>query len=93
MLVSQDFEALDDDILFILHKITVSDGVYETLIVLTRLLNNHEDKKIRDKYKLIDTNHGPYFPIESTRTQDNEDNPVFQTIIEIAKKSKAKPFK
>ena len=53
MLVSQDFEALDDDILFILHKITVSDGVYETLIVLTRLLNNHEDKKIRDKYKLI----------------------------------------
>ena len=68
MLVSQDFEALDDDILFILHKITVSDGVYETLIVLTRLLNNHEDKKVRDKYKVIDANEGPYFPMESTRT-------------------------
>ena len=44
LLEQSDIEALDDDILFILHKVTVSNEVYETLIVLTRLLNNADDK-------------------------------------------------
>ena len=53
ILEQSDVEALDDDILFILHKVTVSSEVYEVLIVLTRMLRNAEDKEIRDKYPLI----------------------------------------
>lgn len=56
LLAGSDFEALEDDILFILHKVTVNDVVYETLIVLTRLLNNKDDKKLRDKIKTITSN-------------------------------------
>ena len=53
LLEQSDIEALDDDILFILHKVTVSNEVYETLIVLTRLLNNADDKKIANIIKSL----------------------------------------
>jgi len=92
LLEQSDIEALDDDILFILHKVTVSNEVYETLIVLTRLLNNADDKKIRDKYKLIKIHQSKNFPFD-TRNFNMEDpnditticdNPVFIKIIELA---------
>lgn len=60
-----DFQALEDDLLFLLHKITVGDQVYETLIVLTRLLNNRDDKRMRDKYKMIASRQSRFFPLES----------------------------
>ena len=43
LLRAADFEAIEDDVLFIIHKKTVQKEVYETLLVLTRLLNNQED--------------------------------------------------
>ena len=46
-----DFEALEDDLLYTIHKLAVHEGVYDTLLVLSRLLNNRDDKKIREKYK------------------------------------------
>ena len=63
-LQSADFEAIEDDVLFILHKKIVQKEVFETLLVLTRLLNNVEDKKIRHKYKKIDKFRSKLFPLE-----------------------------
>ena len=48
-----DLDALKEDILFIVHKITVGQEVYDTLIILSRLFNNKVDKRIREKYKFI----------------------------------------
>tara|TARA_B110000305_G_scaffold19311_1_gene17848 strand:+ start:181 stop:471 length:291 start_codon:yes stop_codon:yes gene_type:complete len=59
-----DFEALEDDLLYTIHKITVQQGVYDTLLVLSRLLNNRDDKKIREKYKQITKHHSKFFPIQ-----------------------------
>ena len=60
----QDLEALKEDILFICHKMIVGKEVFETLIVLSRLFNNKIDKKIREKYKQVQQDQSPYFPLE-----------------------------
>ena len=43
-----DLEALKEDILYVCHKIIVGKEVFEILIVLSRLYNNKEDKRIRE---------------------------------------------
>lgn len=53
-LSAQDFNELEDDMLYILHKATVKDKVLTNLIILSRLLNNKTDTSIRYKYKLIE---------------------------------------
>ena len=40
LLSAADFDALEDDMLYIIHKVTCVNQVYETLLVLSRLLNN-----------------------------------------------------
>ena len=60
-----DFDALEDDVLFILHKLIVKNEVYSTLIVLSRLLNNKDDKLIRDKYKSLTKFQSELFPIQT----------------------------
>ena len=54
LLQGSDFEAIEEDVLYIIHKKTVQKEVYDTLLVLTRLLNNVEDRKIRHKFKKIE---------------------------------------
>lgn len=56
LLVSGDFEALEDDIVFILHKLVMKQQVLNGMIVLNRLFKNKIDKDIRKKYKLIAQN-------------------------------------
>lgn len=65
-----DFEALEDDLLYTIHQVTVQNGVYDTLLVLSRLLNNRDDKKIRDKYKQIEKHHSKFFPIQMWPEED-----------------------
>jgi hypothetical protein len=48
-----DFEMLEDDIIYVLHKVIVKDDVLKTLLILSRLLNNKTDKSIRNKYRYI----------------------------------------
>jgi hypothetical protein len=59
-----DLDALKEDILFICHKIIVGKEVFETLIVMNRLINNKTDKRIREKYKHVLKDQSPYFPLE-----------------------------
>ena len=40
LISAADFDALEDDMLYIIHKVTCVNQVYETLLVLSRLLNN-----------------------------------------------------
>lgn len=47
-----------------IHKLTVRKEVYETLLILTRLLNNMDDKLLRQKYKKIFKFKKKLFPIE-----------------------------
>jgi len=83
-----------------LHKITVNEGVYEVLLVATRLLKNTEDKALRDKYKLTEKHLNPYFPLSMAPAAESEEemtinnssvsidediNPLFTKIVEIAK--------
>lgn len=53
LLKSTDFDSLEDDIVFLIHRVTVQEGVYEILVVMSRLLNNKVDKELRRKYRLI----------------------------------------
>jgi len=92
-----DFEALEDDLLYTIHKITVQNGVYDTLLVLSRLLNNRDDTKIREKYKQITKHHSQFFPIQMWPDDENnssisssQGNPIFDAIISIGKDKK--PF-
>ena len=64
LLQGADFEAIEDDVLFIIHKKTVHKEVYETLLILTRLLNNLEDKRVRQKFKKIEKFRSKLFPLE-----------------------------
>lgn len=100
-----DFEAIEDDVLFIIHKKTVHKEVYMTLLVLTRLLNNMEDKKVRHKFKKIQQHRSKLFPLEQelyisgqidqdTHLQNIhvDSNPVFDQIISVSRRTKATPF-
>lgn len=100
-----DFEAIEDDVLFIIHKKTVHKEVYDTLLVLTRVLNNIEDKKIRHKFKKIEKYRSKLFPLEQelyisgqvdqdTHLQNIhvDSNPVFEQIINVTKRTKVQPF-
>lgn len=104
-LQAADFEAIEDDVLFILHKKIVQKEVFETLIILMRLLNNMEDKKIRHKFKKIEKFRKPLFPLEQevyisgqvdqdTHLQNIhvDSNPIFDQIIKVSKKTKETPF-
>ena len=42
-----DFEAIEEDLEFIIHKKVVIEEVNIILIVLSRILNTREDKKLR----------------------------------------------
>lgn len=44
ILSKEDFKSLDDDVIFILHKISVKDQVFPILLVLARMLNYRADK-------------------------------------------------
>jgi len=101
LIQASDFEAIEDDVLFIIHKKTVYKEVYETLLILTRLLNNQEDKKFRMKLKDIKQYKNPLFPfaqdvvIQANVDQDThyntiriETNPIYDKICEVAKKYK-----
>ena len=46
--MKEDFEAIEDDVLYIIHTNIVCKEIYQSLLVLTRLLHNHGDKLIRD---------------------------------------------
>ena len=59
-----DFEAIEEDVLFLIHKKTVYKEVHETLIVMMRLLNNVDDKMMRTKFKNIAAYKGKFFPLE-----------------------------
>lgn len=56
LLKRSDFDSLEDDVVYLMHRATVQDGVQETLLVLSRLLNNKIDKSLRRKYRLIAKN-------------------------------------
>ena len=47
MISGTDFEAIEEDLEFIIHKKTVCGEVNKILIVLSRMLNTSEDKKLR----------------------------------------------
>ena len=51
--MSGDFEALEDDLVFIIHKIVMKDQVLNSMVVLNRVYKNKADKDIRKKYKLV----------------------------------------
>ena len=54
ILSSNDFDQLEDDIIYVLHKAVVKNQVLETLVILNRLINNKTDKNIRKRYRLIE---------------------------------------
>lgn len=39
-LLKEDFDAIEDDVLYIVHKNIVCKEIFQSLLVLTRLLNN-----------------------------------------------------
>ena len=49
-----DFNAIEEDMLFMIHKMVVQEEVFDSLLVLTRLLNNIDDRKIRHKLKKLE---------------------------------------
>ena len=69
-----DFEAIEEDMLFTIHKITVSNEVHETLLILSRLNKNKIDKSLREKYGLISKNQSKYFPLEVLDNSLDRDN-------------------
>ena len=48
-----DFEAIEEDMLYTIHKMTVSNEVHEILLILSRLNKNKVDTLLREKYSLI----------------------------------------
>lgn len=63
-LKAADFEAIEEDVLFMIHKMTVIDEVFDSLLVLTRLLNNIDDRKLRHKFKKLEEKKKRLFPLE-----------------------------
>lgn len=63
-LKAADFEAIEEDVLFMIHKMTVFDEVFDSLLVLTRLLNNIDDRKLRHKFKKLEEKKKRLFPLE-----------------------------
>jgi hypothetical protein len=47
LISGNDFEAIEEDLEFIIHKKVVSGEVNKILLVLSRILNKTEDKKLR----------------------------------------------
>ena len=68
-----DFEAIEEDLEFIIHKKVVSEEVNIILIVLSRILNTREDKKLRLTEKQMIQKLPKFFPIELE--QENQANP------------------
>lgn len=79
--------------------------VYETLLVLTRVLNNQEDQRLRHKFKKIDKFKKKLFPLEQEIyisghvDQDSylqnihvDSNPIFEQIVNVANRTKVTPF-
>mmetsp|Transcript_40702 Transcript_40702/g.62123 ORF Transcript_40702/g.62123 Transcript_40702/m.62123 type:complete len:117 (+) Transcript_40702:1618-1968(+) len=98
LLLFSDFEALEEDILFILHKLTVKDEVYDILLILSRLLNNKDDKGFREKYRHIARSYSLLYPIESevilkdgssgnADSYIQPDNPIFDAVAKSFKKN------
>lgn len=94
-----DFTAIDDDMVMILHKATVKGEVFPILLILSRMLNYKEDKKLRKIYKLIDKHQSPFFPIEQTSQEmgkgesSEQESKAMTEIVRICKTSKLNPFK
>lgn len=61
---SGDFEAIEEDLLFSIHKMTVQGEVLEYLVVLSRLLNSKNDKKLRSRFKELASKNQGLFPLE-----------------------------
>lgn len=95
LLVAGDFEALEDDLVFIIHKIVMKDQVLNSMVVLNRVYKNKADKDIRKKYKLVSDHQSVYFPIEqgSSDTNFKTMTPALIEILDMCKKSKEMPFK
>lgn len=54
LLQHQDFDNLEDDIFFIIQKLTIKDSVLTIMVVLSRIMNNKADKEFREKCRLIE---------------------------------------
>jgi len=61
---TNDFEAIEEDLVFIIHKRVVNEDVNTILIVMSRMLNASEDKKLRKTEQKIIQKMPEYFPIE-----------------------------
>lgn len=79
-----------------IHRITVTNEVYETLIILSRLLNNNDDKKNRKIYKKIGISYTEFYPLEIKFKYEYDrgydENMIFDLIVQICKKNNIKPF-
>lgn len=65
---AQDFEAIEDDVLYVIHQKTVCKEVYENLIILARVLKNADDKVLRSRYREIERVKGRMYPLERDYT-------------------------
>ena len=95
LLVAGDFEALEDDLVFIIHKIVMKDQVLSSMVVLNRVYKNKADKDIRKKYKLVTEHQSQFFPIEQGQSDTNYKTmtPALIEILDMCKQSKEMPFK
>lgn len=59
-----DFQAIDEDVLLLIHSKIVCKEVHASLLVLSRLLNSNEDKNMRIKYKAIQNFKSEFYPLE-----------------------------
>lgn len=57
-----------------IHRIVVTNKVQHILVVLTRLLNNKTDLRLRMQYEEIEETKSPYFPIEMKDKENPELN-------------------
>ena len=64
LIAGSDFEAIEEDLEFIIHKKVVSEDVNKILIVLSRMLNAEEDKKLRYTERQMIKKLPKFFPIE-----------------------------
>ena len=47
LLTPDDFDAIEEDLLYVVHKRVVTGGCGTILVVLSRILNSIEDKNLR----------------------------------------------
>ena len=76
-----DFEAIEEDVLYIIHQVTVSHEVHDTLLILSRMNKNKMDRKLREKYRLIQQHQSEFFPLEVISNQDHEEVPLKHSLI------------